>query len=407
MKDFFFENIEIFKYLSIPLISGLIGWGTNVLALKMTFYPLEFKGIKPFLGWQGIIPAKAAKMASTAVDLWTSKLINVQDIFTRIDPEMVAKEMAPRFDQMAKDILDEIMYRESPALWDRVPQSGKQALYERLAKDMPVVVEKIMQDLKDNIDDVFDLKNMIVSYLTSNKSLMNEIFLKCGEKEFKFIEKSGFYFGFLFGLIQMAIWYYSDKQEWILPVAGLVVGFATNWLALKLIFEPINEKRILGFKFQGLFIKRQEQVAAEYSKMLAERILTPKHIFGTILNGPGKENFMDIITLHVNRSIDEAAGFSKSIVAFVAGSRKYDKLKEMAADKVIQELPDSINSMFDYAEDAMNLEVILRDKMQALSPEEFVDFLRPVFKEDELTLILVGAALGAAAGVSQLLLVFG
>lgn len=406
MKDFFFENIELFKYISIPLISGLIGWGTNVLALKMTFYPLEFKGIKPFLGWQGIIPAKAAKMASTAVDLWTSKLINVQDIFTRIDPEMVAKEMAPRFDQMAKDILDEIMYKESPALWDRVPQSGKQALYDRLAKDMPEVVEKIMQDLKDNIDDVFDLKNMIVSYLTSNKSLMNEIFLKCGEKEFKFIEKSGFYFGFLFGLGQMALWYFYPEW-WILPLAGLVVGYATNWLALKLIFEPINEKRILGFRFQGLFIKRQDQVAAEYSKMLAERILTPKHIFGTIINGPGKDNFMDIITLHVNRSIDEAAGFSKNIVAFVAGSRKYEKLKEMAADKVIEELPESINTMFDYAEEAMNLEVILRDKMQALSSEEFVDFLRPVFKEDEFTLILVGAALGCAAGWAQLVLVFG
>lgn len=405
MKDFFFENIELFKYISIPLISGLIGWGTNVLALKMTFYPLEFKGIKPFLGWQGIIPAKAAKMASTAVDLWTSKLINVQDIFTRIDPEMVAKEMAPRFDQMAKDILDEIMYKESPALWDRVPQSGKQALYDRLAKDMPEVVEKIMQDLKDNIDDVFDLKNMIVSYLTSNKSLMNEIFLKCGEKEFKFIEKSGFYFGFLFGLGQMALWYFYPEW-WILPLAGLVVGYATNWLALKLIFEPINEKRILGFRFQGLFIKRQNQVAAEYSKMLAERILTPKHIFGTIINGPGKDNFMDIITLHVNRSIDEAAGFSKNIVAFVAGSRKYEKLKEMAADKVIEELPESINTMFDYAEEAMNLEVILRDKMQALSSEEFVDFLRPVFKEDEFTLILVGAALGCAAGWAQLMLVF-
>jgi uncharacterized membrane protein YheB (UPF0754 family) len=205
----------------------------------------------------------------------------------------------------------------------------------------------------------------------------------------------------------MVVWYYSDKQWWILPTAGLLVGFATNWLALKLIFEPVNEKRIFGFKFQGLFIKRQNEVAAEYSKMLAERILTPQHIFGTILNGPGKENFMDIITLHVNRTIDESAGFSKNIVAFVAGNRKYEKLKEMAADKVIEELPESINTMFNYAEEAMGLEVLLRDKMQALSSEEFVDFLRPVFKEDELTLILVGAALGCAAGFAQLMLVFG
>lgn len=406
MKEFFLENAELLKYLSIPLISGLIGWGTNVLALKMTFYPLEFKGIKPFLGWQGIIPAKSAKMAATAVDLWTSKLINVKDIFGQLDPQKVAEEMTPKFDHLSKEILDEIMAKESPALWAKVPNRAKEAIYDRLAKDMPGVVEKIMQDMKDNIDNVFDLKKMIVTSLTANKALMNEIFLKCGEKEFKFIERSGFYFGFLFGLGQMALWIYYPEW-WILPVAGLIVGFATNWLALKLIFEPINEKTILGFKFQGLFIKRQDEVASEYARLLAEKILTPQLIFGTIIDGPGKDNFMDIITLHVNRSIDEAAGFSKNIVAFVAGNRKYEKLKEMASEKVIEELPDSIDSMFSYAEDAMNLEEVLTGKMQALSSEEFVDFLRPVFKEDELTLILVGAALGAAAGAGQLFLVFG
>lgn len=399
------DTIEIIKYLSIPLVSGIIGYGTNVLALKMTFYPLEFKGIKPFLGWQGIIPAKAAKMASTAVDLWTSKLIDIKDIFGQLDPKQVAEEMQPRFDYLAKEILDDIMQKESPGLWEKVPERAKQAFYERLAKDMPHVVEEIMQDMKDHIHDVFDLKKMIVRSLTSNKALMNEIFIKCGEKEFQFIERSGFYFGFLFGLFQMVAWYFYPEW-WILPAAGLIVGYLTNWLALKLIFEPINEKRILGFRFQGLFIKRQNAVSEEYARLLAEKILTPQLIFGEIINGPAKENFMRMITTHVEDAIDEAAGFSKNIVAFVAGSRRYEKLKEMASEKVIEELPDSITVMFDYAHDAMDLEVLLRDKMQALSSEEFVDFLRPVFKEDEFTLILVGAALGCAAGWGQLFLVF-
>ena len=45
--------------------------------------------------------------------------------------------------------------------------------------------------------------------------------------------------------------------------------------------------------------------------------------------------------------------------------------------------------------------------MQALLPGEFVDFLRPVFQEDELKLILIGAFLGMAAGFGQLFFVFG
>lgn len=79
------------QYASIPLIAALIGWITNWLAIKMTFQPLEFIGIRPFLGWQGIIPSKAAKMADIAVDATIAKLGTVSEIFAQIDPTILAE----------------------------------------------------------------------------------------------------------------------------------------------------------------------------------------------------------------------------------------------------------------------------------------------------------------------------
>ena len=38
--------------------------------------------------------------------------------------------------------------------------------------------------------------------------------------EFKFIERSGLYFGFLFGIIQMFVWIVYPAG-WVLPAAGL------------------------------------------------------------------------------------------------------------------------------------------------------------------------------------------
>jgi uncharacterized membrane protein YheB (UPF0754 family) len=49
--------METYAYILIPLISAVIGYVTNVIAIKMTFYPLDYKGIRPFFGWQGIIPS--------------------------------------------------------------------------------------------------------------------------------------------------------------------------------------------------------------------------------------------------------------------------------------------------------------------------------------------------------------
>jgi hypothetical protein len=56
---------------------------------------------------------------------------------------------------------------------------------------------------------------------------------------------------------------------------------------------------------------------------------------------------------------------------------------------------------------ARAVESIMVERMIALSSEEFQDLLRPCFQEDEIKLILVGAFLGLAAGVCQLLFVFG
>ena len=375
------EYQSLLIYLAIPITSALVGWLTNVVAIKMTFYPIHFIGIKPF-GWQGIIPSKAAKMSSISVDLWTSKLINVKELFAKINPKKVAKEMLPEFDRISKEIMDEIMHEQAPEIWSRVP------------------------DIKDNIDEMFDIKDMVIKRLTKDKGLLNDMFLQVGDEEFKFIERSGFTFGFLFGIVQMLVWYFYPKF-WILPLFGLLVGYATNWLALKLIFNPIEPISFLGVTYQGLFIKRQNEVSKEYAYMLAHDIFTFDRIFASIITGPTKDRFVNLITDHANHAIDEAAGLSKPVITLVAGKRSYEKIKNIAIDKTLKELPNSVKPVFPYAEKAMDLENIFRTRMQHLPPRDFVDFLRPVFQEDELKLILVGAVLGMGAGIGQLFILFG
>ena len=69
-------------YFLIPVLSGLVGYGTNVLAVWMTFNPTEFWPLKlwqpegqPFglFGWQGIIPAKAVVMTQMLCDVFIAK----------------------------------------------------------------------------------------------------------------------------------------------------------------------------------------------------------------------------------------------------------------------------------------------------------------------------------------------
>ncbi len=398
------EIIHFLPYLSIPVVSALVGWITNVIALKMTFYPVNYFGIRPF-GWQGIIPSKARKMAETAVELWTTKLLDIGVQFARIEPEKIAEEMAPAINNLSRQIIDEVMEAKLPKIWQKAPESLRKNVYHKVSENLPMIVEEMMSEVKDNVYDMLDLKYLAVSSLVQNKELLNQMFLKCGEEEFKFIKRSGLYFGFLFGLIQMAIWYYYPVW-WILPLFGVIVGYSTNYLAIKLIFRPLNPIKIGAITIQGMFIRRQMEVATEYSRIVASKIITIENIFEYIIRGPGSVRLRDIVKKLIEETINDTAGLLKSLVEISTGSKLFIHIRNIACFRFMQELPMNIRHVFGYAENALNLEQVLREKMTSLSTHEFEAFLRPVFKEDEMKLIVIGAILGGLAGIIQFFAIF-
>ncbi|WP_020527313.1 DUF445 domain-containing protein [Flexithrix dorotheae] len=397
-------SFESLILLSIPITSGIVGWGTNVLALKMTFYPIDFVGIRP-IGWQGIIPSKVKKMAEKAVDLLTAKLMKIEEQFDLIDPEVIVKEMEPGLKDATRKIIEEVMVSQIPDLWARSPESLKQTVYHAVEEEFPHTVKDMMKDIKVNINELVDLKKLAVSILTNNKLLVNQIFLTCGEKEFKFIEKSGFYFGFVFGLMQMVAFYFYQPW-WFLPLFGFFIGYATNWLALKLIFEPRNPIKIGPLSYQGLFLRRQQEVAREYSSIISEKVVTTAGLFEFMVRGPGSIKMAEIIKDNIEKIVDQTANSSSILIKWIVSQEKLDIIKNIAIFRFKQELPISLKQVFHYAEETLNIRNTLREKMSALSPVEFEGFLRPIFQEDELTLILVGAFLGCFAGFAQYFLLF-
>lgn len=397
-------NLDSIFLLSIPIIAALVGWLTNKLAVYMTFYPLEYTGKPPF-GWQGIIPSKAHKMATKAVNLITSKLISVEEQFAKLDANGITEEMRPQLEQLSRTIIDEVMKKELSIVWRLLSKSAKDELQRDAAAQFPTAIANVLSDVKNNIHELLDINRMMVEGLTEQPEMLNRIFLQCGEKEFKFIEKSGFVFGFLFGLIQMFIWNYYPYL-WLLPVGGLVVGYLTNFLALKLIFRPINPIKIGPFTIQGLFMKRQNEVSKEYARLLSTELLTSERIFEFVIRTKGLDSIADLCRKHVKALVDTAAGSTrKTLIKLAIGTVKYERIKHHAAEMVVDALPSSLKTMFNYADDSLKIGETLEEKLKSLTKHEFEDVLHPVFQEDELTLILVGAVLGAIAGFIQMVFV--
>ncbi|MEV7037305.1 DUF445 domain-containing protein [Amycolatopsis sp. NPDC051061] len=387
-------------YVSIPVVAALIGYGTKLVAIRMMFQPVEFIGVKPFLGWQGIVPKRAARMASIACDTMTEQLIKPAEVVARLDASRIAQEIEKPLLAGVEDIVREVAGHYQPGLWESLPVRVQRLVIERVQHESPRMVAAVLDLIKSDVDSVFDLKGMVVTSLVKDKRLLNRIFQEAGAKEFKFIARSGLVFGGAIGVIQMGAWILFEFPL-IMPLFGLFTGWFTDWLALRMIFYPIEPRRYFGVQWQGLFLKRRAEVAEAYGSLIAQEIITPHNVIEAILHGPLSDRVLALIQRQLDRELGSVA---RPLLVFAVGSRKYQDVKLSIAEQIMNRLPETMRYIEDYATDAMDIRNVLVSKMKELSPHEFERLLRPAFEQDEWILIATGAVLGFAVGEGQVLL---
>ena len=87
---------------------------------------------------------------------------------------------------------------------------------------------------------------------------------------------------------------------------------------------------------------------------------------------------------------------------YAAAEGHWQGLEASVSRRVLELLPSELPLIHGYVDDALDLTATLKSQLRKLTPAEFEQVLHPVFQEDELTLILVGAILGLAVGYGQL-----
>ncbi len=384
-------------YLSMPVIAAVIGYLTKRAAIEMMFRPLDFVGIPPYLGWQGVVPRNSERMIAVAAELLTAKLVDPQEIFRRLDPARLAKELELPLMLAADEVTRDVMARHG--LWQKLPPIAQEMVIKRVQVGIPDLVARIMAALTDNIGDVLDIKQVAINALHRDKRLLLKLIRDISRPEMAFIARCGVYFGFILGLVQTVVWALT-KDPLVMPVFGAVIGWCTDWLAIKLVFFPRERRKILGIPLQGVFQRRRDEVAKQYAAVVARDVMTLPNLVDGVLNGPRADRLRAMVRDVVEQAIDEQAGLARPLV----GANRFTELKKSAADRAIRYLPTTMLTAERYATEALDIRDTIATKMRRLTRVEYEALLRPAFRQDEWKLIAVGAVIGAIIGELQVFL---
>jgi uncharacterized membrane protein YheB (UPF0754 family) len=388
-------------FVTIPVVAAVVTWAHVWLAMKMVFYPIEFVGfMKPWLGWQGIVPRKAGKMAGIVVDNTLAKLGSLSEIFREMDPEKIARHVSEGLMERIEDMVDEIMNDKNRVFWENLPVSFKKRVYARVRRQTPILMEGLVRDLGENIEDLIDLKAMVVRQMEGDRALVVRVFQEVGSPEVNFIVTSSFWIGFTLGLVQMVVWYFFP-WHWGLPLYGAVLGYATNWLALAMVFRPLNPVKIGPWRMQGLFLKRQPEISDKFAELATQEMVSLKHLVNEMLTGTYSERTRALVRRHISPLLE--GGVIRTAIQLTVGPTGYASLKRTIVEKAaLLSLAPLSNPQFN-KDRAKVIASIFATRMRAMSSKEFQDLLRPAFQEDEWIVIAMGAVLGFVCGWLQLM----
>jgi uncharacterized membrane protein YheB (UPF0754 family) len=417
---------ELIKEVSIPLFTGAIGYLTNWSGVWMLFYPVRFAGwrlpglgslasllprriqqipgvMQGGVGWQGIIPSRAAKMGSIAVDKGVAKLGSPADFYRRLEPEAIAEHILDTARDDIDDVVERTMEREYPEAWGNVPARVRRAVHSRVQQQLPDIVRSVTDEIGAHIDQLLDIKLMVIRRIEQQPELANRIYLEVGRKELRFIINFGFFFGALLG-VPVIFLTEAAPYWWVLPIAGVVIGYVTNWMALWLIFEPTEPHRLGPLKMHGLFLRRQPEVSEVYGEIIADHIVTLRNIGDELLRGPRADRTRQMIEDALRPAVDRAAGPARLAVRTAIGGSRYDTIRESVASEAVDYTMQPLTDPEFNRRQSAAVRTMITERMRELPYPDFTELLRSGMREDEWLLLLHGAVLGFVAGCIHLLI---
>lgn len=189
------------KLMILAIIGALIGWLTNVIAIKLMFRPIQPIRIwgTPFV-LQGLIPKRKDEIAKSIGDVINEELISMEVIVDKVIADMDKKQIVEMIKVKIVSIAGEKMPSIIPSIFKGAIIQNIENMIEENGEALVLEMgEKLSHMAIESIDISKMVEDQIIAY---DFGKIEEMILKIAKNELKHIEVLGGVLGFAIGLLQ-------------------------------------------------------------------------------------------------------------------------------------------------------------------------------------------------------------
>jgi uncharacterized membrane protein YheB (UPF0754 family) len=192
-------------------------------------------------------------------------------------------------------------------------------------------------------------------------------------------------------------WFYT------IPFISAFIHWLTIWMALKLLFHPRQPTKILGFTLQGVFPKKQRQIAVSLGRIVGQELLSFGDIEQKITDPENVRRILPLVEQHIDNFLRNKLKESMPMIAMFIGDKTINQMKGVFMKELEELFPVIMSNYVHNLREDLDLEKIVVEKIAGFSNDRLESMLNEFLTKEFRFVEVIGAVLGFLIGLLQIL----
>lgn len=182
---------------------------------------------------------------------------------------------------------------------------------------------------------------------------------------------------------------------------GAMIGWITNYIAIKMLFRPYKEMNFLFFKIQGLIPKRRSEIAISIADTVQKELISLKDITSSLNADELEEKMGTVIDKILEEKLESEITKKFPMLAMFLSDEIISKIKSMIKTSILENKETIINMFTSYLEEKVDFKKIIIENVEAFSLEKLEEITYSLAKKELKHIEVIGAILGGIIGIFQ------
>jgi uncharacterized membrane protein YheB (UPF0754 family) len=184
------------------------------------------------------------------------------------------------------------------------------------------------------------------------------------------------------------------------PVIAALIGYITNYIAVRMLFRPHKPVRLMGITFQGLVPRRQKEIAASLGSMIERDLFSQDDIHAALSGAETAEEATAFLSEQIDAFAQKIGTQNPMVGMFLQGSL-LDQIKQTLAGQMAERFPEFMERVVTRVEHRLDVSEIVARKIEGFDLSKLESLIYEVSSRELKTIEILGAVLGFLVGLAQ------